>query len=107
MAEQWLDQGVRLVAITRGGDGATAWTRRCRVDLPGRAVAVVDTVGAGDSYQAALLAGLAEAGRLDPDGLESLDEAALRELLDFAARAAAVTCGRRGADLPRRVELAP
>jgi fructokinase len=106
MAARWLDQGVRLVVITRGGAGAAAWTRHCRVALPAREVAVVDTVGAGDSYQAALLAGLAEAGRLDPDGLASLDEAALRGLLDFAAAAAAVTCGRRGADLPRRAELA-
>jgi fructokinase len=80
MAARWLDQGVRLVVITRGGAGAAAWTRHCRVALPAREVAVVDTVGAGDSYQAALLAGLAEAGRLDPDGLASLDEAALRGL---------------------------
>lgn len=55
-ARDWLAQGVRLVVITRGSQGAAAWTRQHQVALAGRTVTVVDTVGAGDSYQAALLA---------------------------------------------------
>ena len=104
-ARAWLAQGVRLVVITRGGDGAAAWTRSSRVDLAGRAIEVVDTVGAGDSYQAALLTGLAEAGRLAPASLDDLTEDSLRGLLTFAAEAAAVTCTRRGADLPHRADI--
>lgn len=106
-ARAWLAQGVRLVVVTRGGEGAAAWSRRHHVALPGRCVTVVDTVGAGDSYHAALLAALAEAGRLDAAALEAMDEAALAGLLGFAAAAAAVVCTRRGADLPRRSELPP
>lgn len=106
-ARAWLSQGVRLVVITRGSQGAAAWTPRHHVALAGRAVTVVDTVGAGDSYHAALLAGLAEAGGLEAARLDTLDEAALTRLLDFAAAAAAVTCTRRGADLPRRADLGP
>lgn len=106
-ARAWLGQGVRLVVITRGGEGAAAWTRARHAVLPGRRVAVVATVGAGDSYQAALLAGLAEADCLAPDQLDGLGEAALAGLLAFAAEAAAVTCTRRGADLPRRADLGP
>lgn len=106
-ARAWLSQGVRLVVITRGSQGAAAWTRRHHVALAGRSVAVVDTVGAGDSYHAALLAGLAEGGRLAAARLDALGEAALAGLLAFAAEAAAVTCTRRGADLPRRADLAP
>ena len=68
---------------------------------------LVDTVGAGDSYQAALLAGLAETGRLDPAALATLTQANLAQLLAFAGTAAAITCSRRGADLPRRAELPP
>jgi fructokinase len=66
---------------------------------------VADTVGAGDTFQAALLAWLAETGRLNVDGVGALGETDLRGILEFAARAASVTCGRRGADMPRRAEL--
>jgi fructokinase len=68
-------------------------------------VPVIDTVGAGDTFQAALLAWLAEHDRLSIEGVAALDDAALRSMLAFAARAAALTCSRRGADLPRRAEL--
>jgi fructokinase len=106
LTQAWLAQGVRLVVVTRGGAGATAW-RRGRPALPVAAspVTVVDTVGAGDTFQASLLAGLAETGRLSAEGLSSADDATLSSLLAFAARAAGITCSRRGADLPRRHEL--
>jgi len=68
-------------------------------------VAVVDTVGAGDTFQAALLAGLAERGLLSRAALATIEDGALRAVLVFAAQAAAITCSRRGADLPRRAEL--
>ena len=68
-------------------------------------VKVVDTVGAGDTFQAALLTWLAEQGRLSPDGVDGWTETGLLAALDFAGRAAAITCSRRGADLPRRAEL--
>lgn len=106
-ARSWLECGVRLVVITRGGNGARAWTRAGVAEVAGAPVATVDTVGAGDSFQAALLAGLAETGRLSPAALEALDEERLSRLLRFAGRASAITCGRRGAGLPRRHELAP
>ena len=62
-------------------------------------------MGAGDTFQAAMLSHLAETGRLDPVAVATMDAAALARLLDFAARAAAITCSRRGADMPRRGEL--
>lgn len=107
LAARWRAAGVELVVLTRGGEGASGWNAAGRVDVPGRTVAVVDTVGAGDTFQAALLAGLAETGRLHPGAPGAMPATALRALLDFAATAAAVTCSRRGADLPRRAELPP
>jgi fructokinase len=106
LASLWLAQGPRLVVITRGGDGALGFTASAQVQAAPMQVQVVDTVGAGDTFQAALLTWLAEHDRLSIDGLSPLDAAALRDLLGFATRAAAITCSRRGADLPRRSELA-
>ena len=73
--------------------------------MPPARVEVIDTVGAGDTFQAALLTWLAETGRLSAQAIATIDTAALADALGFAGRAAAITCGRRGADLPRRAEL--
>ena len=100
-----LAAGTPLVVVTRGGDGAIGFTRRDTVAMPPAAVTVVDTVGAGDTFQAALLTWLAETDRLSPAAIGAVDGASLHDALGFAARAAAITCGRRGADLPRRAEL--
>ena len=67
---------------------------------------MIDTVGAGDTFQAALLTWLAEHGALNADALAALTPGKLQAALEFAARAAAITCSRRGADMPRRDELA-
>ena len=100
-----LAAGTALVVVTRGGEGAVGFTARGSVATPPVPVVVADTVGAGDTFQAALLTWAAETGRLAPAALAALDNAALAEALGFAARAAAITCSRRGADLPRRDEL--
>ena len=97
--------GTPLVVVTRGAAGAVAFTARDTVAMPPVTTAVVDTVGAGDTFQAGLLTWLAESGRLSPAAIGSLDAEALQQALSFAARAAAITCARRGADLPRRAEL--
>lgn len=105
LAREWLAAGVSLVVVTRGGEGASAWHANGEVRTPPVPVSVVDTVGAGDTFQAALLVALAERGLLSPAGLAGLSVQALQAVLAFAAQAAAITCSRRGADLPRRSEL--
>ena len=85
--------------------GALAWTVNSSVSIPPEAVAVVDTVGAGDTFQAALITWLAEHDALSRPALAALDTDRLHGALSFAARAAAITCSRRGADMPRRAEL--
>ena len=107
LARRWLARGPRLVVPLRGSEGAWGWTATAEVEMAAVPTVLVDTVGAGDSYQAALLAGLAETGRLDPRALAALTQAGLAQLLAFAGTAAAITCSRRGADLPRRNELPP
>jgi fructokinase len=105
VAAAWRESGASAVVVTRGGGGAMAWTATGEVAIDAPAVAVVDTVGAGDTFGAGLLTALVEAGATDRAGLERLDADAWRSALTFAARAAAVTVGRRGADPPHRAEV--
>lgn len=100
-----LDAGVKLVVVTRGGEGVLAATAALSLQLAAVKVDVVDTVGAGDTFQAALLSYLGEQGRLTGAALTGLDAPALRAALEFAGRAAAITCSRRGADMPRTEEV--
>ena len=100
-----LGHGVKAVVITRGARGAIGWTAQGRCSVPPVPVDVIDTVGAGDTFQAALLTWLAEHGALSPQALGALTPGQLHDALGFAARAAAITCSRRGADMARRAEL--
>jgi fructokinase len=100
-----LEQGARLVVVTCGALGALAWTSQATASVRPEPVTVVDTVGAGDTFQAALITWLAEHDALNCGALAALDSARLHSALAFAARAAAITCSRRGADMPRRGEL--
>jgi fructokinase len=104
-AAAWRDLGPKLVVMTLGPDGAMALLNGSKVAVPGRKIGVVDTVGAGDSFHAALLAGLSEHGLLTLDRLAKLDVGVLKILLDRAVAAAAITCSRAGANPPTKREL--
>lgn len=96
-----------LVAVTRGGDGAVLAAGDHRQQVAAPPVEVADTIGAGDSFMAALLAGLLHHGLLAPEVLAA-DESAgdpLSWLGALAIEAAAVTCSRPGADPPWANEL--
>ncbi|MEU3511813.1 carbohydrate kinase [Streptomyces longwoodensis] len=104
--EEWLAAGPSAVVVTRGGDGLTACTRGGGVhSVPGERVDVVDTIGAGDTVNAALLHGLARLDALSHEALSGLGPAGWERLLRFAARAAAVTCSRAGAEPPYAREV--
>ena len=105
-ATRLLEQGPRLVALTRGSRGASLHTADLRVDVPAAPTTVVDTVGAGDAWMGALLHGLVTT--IAPGHpLTRLDATQLRELGDLAARVAAATVARQGADPPWAHTLAP
>lgn len=109
VAAEWITQGPALVVVTLGARGALAAAGAGIVQVPGRAVSVVDTVGAGDSFMAALLAGLAARGLLGAARRPALRALSLEEiegLLSEAVVAAALTCTRAGADPPTAAELA-
>lgn len=100
--DRLLGAGVSLAAMTRGSEGAVIATPANQVDVESLPVEVRDTVGAGDSFMAALLAGLLRL--TTPVG--ALDRADLERIGTFAAAAAAVTVGRVGADLPTAADIA-
>jgi fructokinase len=105
VAGSWLARGPSLVVVTGGADGATAHFPGGRVERKARSVAVVDTVGAGDCFHAALLAHFDRKGRLGPGDLASVTEEEIGEALEFAIAASALACTRRGADLPTRADI--
>lgn len=100
-----LSVGPTLVAITMGSAGALAASRHGRARVPAPTVAVADTVGAGDSFAAALLAALIERGALGPGGTRPFDDALIEEALTHAVTASAITCTRVGAVSPTRAEI--
>ncbi|MGW0189775.1 carbohydrate kinase family protein [Streptomyces sp. NPDC003362] len=103
---EWLAAGPSAVVITRGGDGLTAFTRDgAEYSVPGEKVTVVDTIGAGDTVNAALLHGLAAQNALTAEALAGLGTDGWTRLLRFASRAAAITCSRAGAEPPYAREL--
>lgn len=104
-ARDWLGQGTKLVVLTRGREGAAGMTQEIFAEVTAAAVDVVDSVGAGDTFNAGLLSAVERGGFLARDKLGLLDEKALADILSFAAKAAAVTVSRAGADPPWAHEL--
>ncbi|PKW14055.1 carbohydrate kinase family protein [Saccharopolyspora spinosa] len=104
-AREWQQQGPAAVVLTRGADGLTAVTSDGEVTVPSVRAEVVDTIGAGDTVQAALLAWLHRNDALSADAVRALDGAQWERALRFAAAAAAVTVSRPGAEPPWAAEL--
>jgi fructokinase len=104
--EGWLEHRCQLVFLTRGGQGATVFSRRHGTwSVPARVVVMADTVGAGDTFQAALIAWLTEQQLDSVEGLQRLSREQIDVMLSFAVSAAALTCGKTGPDLPYRHQL--
>jgi len=96
-----LGQGTRLVVITRGNNGAVAWHAGAgQIEVTAPKIEVADTIGAGDSFQAALLFALHKQQRLARERLKEINADELRRALSFAANCAGLTCTRPGADPP-------
>jgi fructokinase len=107
-ARRLLNLGPAAVVVTRGPEGATWFGPEATVEAAPVTVDVADTIGAGDTFGAAMIDALWERGRLGGacrDDLRHLPPDEVAEVLAYAARAAAVTVSRPGADPPYRTEL--
>lgn len=106
IARSWLNHRCQLVFLTRGSQGASVFSREHgQRSVPASLVDVADTVGAGDTFQAAVIAWLTGHGLDSIEGIQGLSSVQLDALLDFASRAAALTCSKTGPDLPYRDQL--
>lgn len=105
IAGRWQELGAALVVVTDGSRGATAFAGPVSVHVPTPVITVADTIGAGDTFNAGLLAWLDREHGLSPQAARDLTEEQLRRLLTFAAAAAAITCSRPGADPPWSSEM--
>ncbi|MEP2889848.1 carbohydrate kinase family protein [Tateyamaria sp.] len=105
-AQAILAKGPKMFLLTEGSEGATAYLQGGRhLHVPAAKATVVDTVGAGDTFNAGCLAALRAADALKPEGLATLPEDTLRDMLTLAARTAAITVSRAGANPPWANEL--
>jgi len=106
IAAAWVAGGASLVIVTAGADGSTAYLRDGRtIHRDAEKIDLVDTVGAGDSFMGAVLAGLDSCGVTTPHELASVADETVAEVLAFAAHVSAITCSRAGADPPWRDEV--
>jgi fructokinase len=106
VAARWNRLGAKLVVVTDGATGATAYRDACApLHRPGRQVAVVDTIGAGDAFTAGLLTGFVRRRLYRNRRLEKISDGALADVIDEAVLVSAITCAREGADPPRLEEL--
>jgi fructokinase len=104
--EGWLEQRCQIVFLTRGGDGASVFSRQHgNWSVPAASVKIADTVGAGDTFQAALITWLTEHGLDSVEGVQQLAREQIDAMLRFAVQAAALTCSKTGPDLPYRHQL--
>lgn len=102
----WQRIGPAAVVITRGGDGLAVLSGAGQlVEVPPVRVSVVDTIGAGDTVQGALLAWLHRHDKLSKDAVGALTDQEWRAALAFAGAAAAITVSRAGAEPPRSAEM--
>jgi len=105
LARHWLHHGAKLVVVTRGAEGAVGYTVDHKVTVPSERVTVVDTVGAGDTFDAGVLASLKMQNLLTKQQVARLSEDQIAKALALGAKAAAVTVSRAGANPPWAKEI--
>ena len=98
--------GPGVIGLTRGGESLLGFRDNgATVSVPAEKIEVVDTIGAGDTANAAMLAWLSNHDALSRPALAALTDDHIADMLRFAARAAAITCSRAGANPPWASEL--
>ena len=97
-------KGLRV--LTKGSDGAVARSAGGDISSPAHPVhELVDAVGAGDTFMASILSWLAHHGATERNAIHGLPEDSLKEMIHWAARAAALNCQAQGCNPPSRADI--
>jgi len=104
-ARSLLEKGPELVCLTQGDKGVTAYSKNGKIHVSAQNVAVADTVGAGDTFNAGMLAELQSSGALTKKNITNLKPVEIEAALTLGVLAAAITVSRAGANPPWRKEL--
>jgi fructokinase len=99
IVKNWLEVGVELVVVTLGDKGITAYRKNEQISVDAVKVVVADTVGAGDTVGAVLVEAIVK------HGIDKLTGEVLETMLNRAAKAAAITVSRAGANPPTGEEI--
>jgi fructokinase len=99
IANKWLEVGVELVVVTLGDKGITTYRMNEQISVDVVKVVVADTVGAGDTVGAVLVEAIVN------NGLDKLTGEVLKNMLNRAVKAAAITISRTGANPPSKEEI--
>ena len=105
ISKSWLNNGVKLVILTLGSDGAKVLYSDHEVSVQSNKVDVLDTIAAGDTFNAGFLLSLDKQGLLDRESLNSIGETQLKTALTFANKVASITVTKKGANPPWLEEL--
>ena len=101
-----IESGASLVIVTLGKKGAFAVNKKHEiVEVTANEIEVIDTIGAGDTFAAALITQLLENSWINKNALENLGSDDLTEILTHCSAASAITCSRQGANPPLRHEV--
>jgi fructokinase len=101
-----IESGASLVVVTLGKNGAFAVNKKLEiVEVTANEIEVIDTIGAGDTFAAALITQLLENSWINKNALEDLSSDDLTRILTNCALAATITCSRQGANPPHRHEV--
>ncbi|MEP2299198.1 MAG: PfkB family carbohydrate kinase, partial [Kangiellaceae bacterium] len=103
--DKWLQEGVKVVLMTEGSAGVTAYNKAGKCHQSAKKVEVVDTIGAGDTFNAGFLAGLEEKGCLTKTALADISNDNLHHALNMANNVAAYTVSQAGAVPPWREQI--
>ena len=106
VSKSWLDNGIKLVILTLGSEGSKVINGNGnKVFAESLNVDVVDTIAAGDTFNAGFLLNLDEQDLLDRDSLNTIKNDQLTQALSFANKVASITVTRKGANPPWHEEL--
>jgi len=101
-----IESGASLVVVTLGKKGAFAVNKKLEiVEVKANEIAVIDTIGAGDAFAAALITQLLENSLINKNALDNLSSDDLTEILTNCSAVSAITCSRQGANPPHRHEV--